>query len=709
VVHISTGDALRAEVSAGSELGAKAKECMDNGALVPDNLIIDIVKSRLAQEDCKTKGWLLDGFPRTGAQAEALKAAGIEATHFVMLNVPDDILVERCVGRRSDPETGKIYHLTFNPPPDDPEVQARLVHRSDDTEEAMGKRIKMFHENVEAIIGYYKPISMEFDGTLPKDGIAENVAEFLAKEPPNKARAESKMSKKSGGGAKEKKMHIIIAGAPASGKGTQCELIVEEFGVVHISTGDALRAEVKKGTPLGKLAKECMDNGALVPDDLIIDIVKSRLAEDDCKAQGWLLDGFPRTGTQADELKAAGIEATHFVLLDVPEGILVDRCEGRRSDPKTGKIYHLKFNPPPNDTALLERLVHRSDDTAEAMGKRIKMYQENVGAIIGNYESICRRFDGTKKKEAIFADVAAFLSGGPKPPAPKTKKVMICGAPASGKGTQCEGIVEDFGLVHISTGDELRMHVKQGTELGVQAKKFMDAGDLVPDAVMVSIVKDRLNHQDVVERGWLLDGFPRTAPQIMALREAGINPDRVILLDVPDEILVERCVGRRLDPVTGTIYHMSHNPPPPVIVDRLVQRSDDTAEAMGKRIKMYHANISSIVTHYQSVARRVNGLRPKEEIRDEVKRFVAGELPCDFSGLPPRRALPTPEQAQKYVEQHLMSFIVKGCAELARTKPDKPLEFLATWMLDNNPNKPLVTASVEKHILSKTDVGLERH
>jgi adenylate kinase len=176
---------------------------------------------------------------------------------------------------------------------------------------------------------------------------------------------------------------IIIAGAPASGKGTQCELIVEKFGVVHISTGDVLRAEVQAGSELGMKAKECMDNGALVPDDLIIDIVKSRLAQEDCQEKGWLLDGFPRTGAQAEALKQAGISASHFVLLNVPDDILVERCVGRRSDPETGKIYHLKFTPPPDDPEVQARLVHRSDDTAEAMGKRIKMYKENVEAVIG--------------------------------------------------------------------------------------------------------------------------------------------------------------------------------------------------------------------------------------------------------------------------------------------------------------------------------------
>ena len=304
----------------------------------------------------------------------------------------------------------------------------------------MGKRIKMYHENVNAIIGFYSGLSETFDGTKDKNNIFSAISSYLD--------------------GKKKVLKIIIAGAPASGKGTQCELIVQKYGVVHISTGDALRAQVAANTPLGVKAKECMDNGALVPDDLIISIVKARLAEQDCQDKGWLLDGFPRTGVQAEALKAAGITPTHFVLLDVPDSILVERCVGRRSDPETGKIYHLKFNPPPDDPALRARLVHRSDDTAEAMGKRIKMYHDNVDAIIGFYEDICRKFDGTRDKRAIAEHVFAYLDGRALP-ATRGPRIIMAGAPASGKGTQCEEIVKQFGVVHISTGDVLRDQVSQ--------------------------------------------------------------------------------------------------------------------------------------------------------------------------------------------------------------------------------------------------------
>ncbi len=140
-------------------------------------------------------------------------------------------------------------------------------------------------------------------------------------------------------------------------------------------------------------------------------------------------------------------------------------------------------------------------------------------------------------------------------PAPsKPRRLIISGAPASGKGTQCENIVEEFYIPHLSTGDMLRAAVKSGSALGAQAKEYMDAGKLVPDSLVISLVKERLAAADCVSRGWLLDGFPRTGEQAKALQQANINPDKVILLDVPDSALIERVTGRRADPETGTLH-----------------------------------------------------------------------------------------------------------------------------------------------------------
>ena len=152
----------------------------------------------------------------------------------------------------------------------------------------------------------------------------------------------------------------------------------------------------------------------------------------------------------------------------------------------------------------------------------------------------------------MFSQVSALRSF-PRAFATQVHRLIISGAPASGKGTQCEKIVEEFKVPHLSTGDILRAAVKAGSPLGIEAKAYMDAGKLVPDALVINLVKHKLATPEYVKGGWLLDGCPRTGEQAKALQQANINPDKVILLDVPDAALIERVTGRRSDPVTGTM------------------------------------------------------------------------------------------------------------------------------------------------------------
>jgi len=204
-------------------------------------------------------------------------------------------------------------------------------------------------------------------------------------------------------------LKLIIAGAPASGKGTQCDFIKEKYGVVHLSTGDMLRAAVAAETEVGKNAKGYMDSGKLVPDEVIIGVVKDRIQQDDCKTKGWLLDGFPRSKIQAEALEEIGITADCFIFLKVPDEILVERVVGRRSDPETGKIYHMTFSPPPEDNKdLIARLVQRSDDTEEKIKVRLEQFHANINAVKGIYKDVLLEVDGSGKPD----DIAQKISEG---------------------------------------------------------------------------------------------------------------------------------------------------------------------------------------------------------------------------------------------------------------------------------------------------------
>jgi adenylate kinase len=172
-------------------------------------------------------------------------------------------------------------------------------------------------------------------------------------------------------------MRLILLGPPGAGKGTQANFIRERFGIPQISTGDMLRAAVKAGTPLGREAKTVMDAGHLVPDDVIIRLVKERLKQPDC-ARGYLFDGFPRTIPQAEAMNAANVPIDHVLEIDVPDEEIITRMSGRRVHPASGRVYHVKFNPPQaegKDDATGEPLVQRDDDLEETVRKRLEVYR----------------------------------------------------------------------------------------------------------------------------------------------------------------------------------------------------------------------------------------------------------------------------------------------------------------------------------------------
>jgi adenylate kinase len=198
-------------------------------------------------------------------------------------------------------------------------------------------------------------------------------------------------------------------------------------------------------------------------------------------------------------------------------------------------------------------------------------------------------------------------------------RVIFVGPPGAGKGTQAARLLERLGTPHISTGDMFRAAVKAGTPLGQEAERYMKLGQLVPDAVTIGLVRERIAQPDCAV-GFLLDGFPRTTPQAEALEAAlqadGVAIDAVAVLDVPDDLIVERITGRRTDPETGRIYHLRFDPPPADVAGRVVQRKDDTEEACRTRLALYHEQTAPLVTFYGDSGRmkRVDGVGTPDEV-----------------------------------------------------------------------------------------------
>jgi len=214
-------------------------------------------------------------------------------------------------------------------------------------------------------------------------------------------------------------MKIILLGAPGAGKGTQAQFLTKAFDIPQISTGDMLRAAIKAGTELGKLAKSFMDSGKLVTDEIIIGLVKERILEDDCK-NGFLLDGFPRTVPQADALKEAGVAIDAVIEIDVPDSEIVNRMSGRRAHLASGRTYHVVYNPPKvegKDDETGEDLVQRDDDKAEIVQDRLRVYHELTQPLVSYYQSLASadvsvkyiRIDGTQKIDAVEKEILSRL------------------------------------------------------------------------------------------------------------------------------------------------------------------------------------------------------------------------------------------------------------------------------------------------------------
>lgn len=184
-------------------------------------------------------------------------------------------------------------------------------------------------------------------------------------------------------------MRLILLGAPGAGKGTQATFICEKFGIPQISTGDMLRAAVKAGTPLGVAAKQVMDAGGLVSDDIIIGLVKERIQQADC-AKGFLFDGFPRTIPQAEAMKDAGVKLDYVLEIDVPFDAIIERMSGRRAHVASGRTYHVKFNPPKVegiDDVTGEPLIQRDDDKEETVRTRLDVYSQQTRPLVNYYEN----------------------------------------------------------------------------------------------------------------------------------------------------------------------------------------------------------------------------------------------------------------------------------------------------------------------------------
>ncbi len=421
--QLSTGDMLRAAVSAGTEVGKKAKAVMDAGQLVSDEIVVGIIKDRIVQPDC-CDGFILDGFPRTVEQAkkldEMLAEHGEKVTSVVELRVPDEILEERICGRWIHKASGRSYHVKFCPPKSlkgqapstatmlDDETGEPLMQRSDDTADALKSRLVAYHNQTTPILNMYPKCHAIIDANQKPDQVWRAIFDLLRKKP---------------------RTILILFGKPGAGKGTHAPNIVEKLQIPQLSTGDMLREAVAKQTPVGIQAKAKMDAGELVSDEIVIGIINDRTVQPDCR-NGFILDGFPRTVEQAKELDkmlaVTNEKVTKCIELDVPNSVLTERICGRWIHKSSGRSYNATIpscrpkslrdgqtacadNMKDDETG--EQLEQRKDDNEASLKTRLDAYDRETHPILDLYKSSCAKVNANQGVDGVWTEIEQTLRG----------------------------------------------------------------------------------------------------------------------------------------------------------------------------------------------------------------------------------------------------------------------------------------------------------
>ncbi|RCN50638.1 adenylate kinase [Ancylostoma caninum] len=525
--HLSSGDLLREEVKSGSPRGAQLSKIMEAGELVPQEIVLDLLKEAMLKEVAKgSKGFLIDGYPREVKQGELFEKEIQQAKSVIFFDVSDDILVERLLNRAKTRQS-QVSHY---------EKQKKLA------------RIKA-HGTIDEI---FAELVQHIDSIVKKKARATTYARAMIDLAPLK-RANVPI--------------FFIIGGPGSGKGTQCEKIAEKYSLSHLSSGDLLREEVKSRSPRGGFISKFMEAGDIVPFEIVLDLIKEVMLKKVARgSKGFLIDGYPMDVEEGEQFEKEVQEVKSVIFFDASDEVLTERL-----------LQHAKTSG-------------RADDNKDTIEKRLKTFSITKTPIIEHYEKKKKlvRIKADGNVEEIFAEVVKHLDGciGNKssnrtakfiPLFPslfifrlrktvryrgtsvdQTKGIdltplkkaavpifFIVGRPGSGKGTQCEKIVEKYGLSHLSSGHLLRDDAKSGSPRGAIVAKIMKAGELVQTDIVLDLLKEAMLKEVAKgSKGFVIDGYPLEVRQGERFENEIQQPQSVIFFDASDDILLKRLLKR---------------------------------------------------------------------------------------------------------------------------------------------------------------------
>ncbi|KAM6169418.1 adenylate kinase 8 isoform 2-T2 [Rhynchocyon petersi] len=351
-----------------STLATEATSHYQKYKTVPNSLLVRLIQERLNDEDCIKRGWILDGIPETREQALMVQTLGITPRHVILLSAPDTVLIERNVGKRIDPQTGEIYHTTFDWPSDS-DIQNRLVTPEGISELETARKLLEYHRNIVKIMPSYPKILKVISSDQPCVDVFYQALTYVQ----TNHRSNAPFTPR-----------VLLCGPVGSGKSLQAALLSQKYGLINVCCGQLLKEAVAEKSGFGNLIQPFFEKEMAVPDNIVLKVLTHRLSQQDCIQKGWVLHGYPRDLDQAQLLEKLAYKPNRVFFLNVPLDSVLERLTLRRTDPVTGERYHLMYKPPPT-MEIQERLLQNPKDAEEQIKLKMDLFYRNSAELEGFY------------------------------------------------------------------------------------------------------------------------------------------------------------------------------------------------------------------------------------------------------------------------------------------------------------------------------------
>ncbi|KAI3372179.1 hypothetical protein L3Q82_007034 [Scortum barcoo] len=384
-VHV-TRDSLLLDQS---ELSSQVHQCTPTEQELPAELLVRLIQQRLSEVDCFNRGWVLEGIPQSRLQALSLQQAGVLPEHVVVLEAPDDVLLERSRGKLVDPLTGDVYHQTFIWP-DNETVAQRLEEVRGLSEEQRLAKLQHYRCEVTGLISAYQHVLKIINGDQPHADVYQQVLAFVRT------------------CHRSRTPRILLLGPPGSGKSHQARLLSQKYKMVDVCCGQLLRSIAADGSALGKEIQLYLDDGRPVPDSLVLQVLDERLSRVDCSCRGWILHGFPRDLQQARSLQESQQQPGRVFILELTDDSCLERISLRATDLVSGERFHAVNRPAPS-AEVQNRLKTRPEDSTHTVTHTLSQYRIHTAALQSVYPDAVH-IDADQDPHSVFEALESRLT-----------------------------------------------------------------------------------------------------------------------------------------------------------------------------------------------------------------------------------------------------------------------------------------------------------